>query len=72
MKKVGIDHVGISSDFNDGGGVIGWENVGDSRNVTAELISRGYSDQDIAKLWGGNFLRVWGEVQRLSTVAANP
>ncbi|MCY1332827.1 Membrane dipeptidase [compost metagenome] len=72
VKKVGIDHVGISSDFNDGGGVIGWENVGDSRNVTAELISRGYSDQDIAKLWGGNFLRVWGEVQRLSTVAANP
>ncbi|GLK61115.1 MULTISPECIES: dipeptidase [Azotobacter] len=66
VKKIGIDHVGISSDFNDGGGVIGWENVGDARNVTAELIQRGYSDEDIAKLWGGNFLRVWEQVQNAS------
>ncbi|WP_193076023.1 dipeptidase [Pseudomonas sp. FME51] len=64
VKKIGIDHVGISSDFNDGGGVVGWENVGDTRNVTAELIQRGYSDEDIAKLWGGNFLRVWEQVQQ--------
>ncbi len=64
VKKIGIDHVGISSDFNDGGGVIGWENVGDARNVTAELIQRGYSDEDIAKLWGGNFLRAWEAVER--------
>lgn len=63
VKKIGIDHVGISSDFNDGGGVKGWKNVGDTRNVTAELIQRGYSDEDIAKLWGGNFLRVWEQVQ---------
>lgn len=66
VKKIGIDHVGISSDFNDGGGVIGWENVADTRNVTAELIQRGYSDEDIAKLWGGNFLRVWESVQALA------
>lgn len=64
VKKIGIDHVGISSDFNDGGGLNGWENVGDTRNVTAELIQRGYSDEDIAKLWGGNFLRVWERVQQ--------
>ena len=64
VKKIGIDHVGISSDFNDGGGVNGWENVADTRNVTAELIQRGYSDEDIAKLWGGNFLRVWEQVQQ--------
>ncbi|TBU72295.1 membrane dipeptidase [Pseudomonas daroniae] len=64
VKKIGIDHVGISSDFNDGGGIIGWENVGDTRNVTAELIQRGYSDEDIAKLWGGNFLRAWEQVQK--------
>ncbi|SDI16495.1 Zn-dependent dipeptidase, dipeptidase homolog [Pseudomonas flavescens] len=63
VKKIGIDHVGISSDFNDGGGIIGWENVADTRNVTAELIQRGYSDEDIAKLWGGNFLRAWEAVQ---------
>lgn len=67
VKKIGIDHVGISSDFNDGGGVIGWENAGDARNVTAELIQRGYSDEDIAKLWGGNFLRAWETVERAAT-----
>lgn len=63
VKKIGINHVGISSDFNDGGGVNDWENVGDTRNVTAALIQRGYSNEDIAKLWGGNFLRVWEQVQ---------
>lgn len=63
VKKIGIDHVGIGSDFNDGGGLADWKDVGDNRNVTAELIRRGYSDADIAKLWAGNFLRVWGEVQ---------
>ncbi len=41
----------------------GWKDVSEIRNVTAELITRGYSDADIAKLWGGNFLRAWGEVQ---------
>ncbi|WP_437883874.1 dipeptidase [Pseudomonas sp. LRF_L74] len=63
VKKIGIDHVGISSDFNDGGGVVGWDSVADIRNITAELIQRGYSDEDIAKLWGGNFLRAWEQVQ---------
>lgn len=72
VKKIGIDHVGISSDFNDGGGVIGYQNVGESRNVTAELIQRGYSDEDIAKLWGGNFLRVWDTVQRAAKPANTP
>lgn len=69
VKKIGIDHVGISSDFNDGGGVKGFNDVGEIRNVTAELIERGYAEADIAKLWGGNFLRVWGEVQ---AAAARP
>jgi len=63
VKKIGIDHVGIASDFNHGGGVIGWDNEGEGPNVTAELLHRGYSEKDIAKLWGGNFLRVWGEAQ---------
>lgn len=71
VKKIGIDHVGISSDFNDGGGVIGWQNVSQNRNVTAELIQRGYSDEDIAKLWGANFLRVW-EAARLAAKAVAP
>lgn len=68
VKKMGIDHVGISSDFNDGGGLNGWKDVSEIRNVTAELLSRGYSEADIAKLWGGNFLRVWEQVQK----AAHP
>jgi microsomal dipeptidase-like Zn-dependent dipeptidase len=64
VKKIGMDHVGIASDFNHGGGVAGWQNEGEAQNVTVELLRRGYSERDIAKLWGGNFLRVWGEAQR--------
>ena len=64
VKKIGIDHVGISSDFNDGGGLDGWKDVSETRNVTAELLQRGYSEADIAKLWGANFLRVWDTVQK--------
>ncbi|UUQ65878.1 pyoverdine-tailoring dipeptidase-like protein PvdM [Pseudomonas fuscovaginae UPB0736] len=64
VKKIGIDHVGISSDFNDGGGIDGFKDVSEARNVTAELLQRGYSEADIAKLWGGNFLRVWDQVQK--------
>ncbi|KOP53252.1 Renal dipeptidase [Pseudomonas tremae] len=63
VRKIGIDHVGISSDFNDGGGVKGFNDVSEIRNVTAELIERGYAEADITKLWGGNFLRVWEQVQ---------
>jgi len=64
VKRIGVDHVGIASDFNHGGGVTGWQNEGEAQNVTAELLRRGYSERDIAKLWGGNFLRVWGEAQK--------
>lgn len=64
VKRIGIDHVGIASDFNHGGGVDGWQNEGEAQNVTAELLRRGYTEQDIAKLWGGNFLRVLGEAQQ--------
>ncbi|UUN91061.1 pyoverdine-tailoring dipeptidase-like protein PvdM [Pseudomonas extremorientalis] len=71
VRKIGIDHVGLASDFNDGGGVQGWNNVGEIRNVTAELIQRGYSEADIAKLWGGNFLRVWDQVQKAAKPLAN-
>ncbi len=64
VKRIGIDHVGISSDFNHGGGVAGWQNEGEAQNVTVELLRRGYSERDIAKLWGGNFLRAWAQAQR--------
>ncbi len=59
VKLAGIDHVGIASDFGGGGGVAGWEDALETGNVTAELARRGYSEADIAKLWGGNLLRVW-------------
>jgi len=66
VQLVGVDHVGISSDFDGGGGVEGWNNAAESLNVTTELVSRGYSEEDIAKLWGGNLIRVWREVERIA------
>jgi microsomal dipeptidase-like Zn-dependent dipeptidase len=65
VRLIGIDHVGLSSDFNHGGGVIGYANVGDGPNVTRELLKRGYSEEDIGKLWGRNFLRVLKEVEKV-------
>ncbi|MFA6114714.1 MAG: dipeptidase [Sphingomonas sp.] len=59
VKRIGIDHVALSSDFNHGGGVTGWADVGETANVTAELKRRGYTSEQIDKLWGGNVLRVW-------------
>ncbi|MBW8891205.1 MAG: dipeptidase [Burkholderiales bacterium] len=63
VKRIGIDHVGLSSDFNHGGGVVGWANEGEAANVTAELVRHGYSEADIGKLWGGNYLRVFKAVE---------
>jgi membrane dipeptidase len=61
VKVAGIDHVGISSDFDGGGGVDGWRDASETFNVTLELVKRGYSEDDIRKLWGANALRVMGE-----------
>lgn len=66
VKVAGIDHVGIASDFDGGGGITGWMDASQTRNVTDALRRRGFSDADIAKLWGGNLLRVWGEVERVA------
>ena len=63
VKLMGIDHVGISSDFDGGGGVKGWNDASETFNVTLELVKRGYSEEEIAKLWGQNLLRVLDEVQ---------
>lgn len=62
VRKIGVDHVGISSDFDGGGGVVGWNDASETLNVTLELVRRGYSEGDIAKLWGGNLLRVMDAV----------
>lgn len=66
VEKIGIDHVGISSDFDGGGGIEGWADVSESLNVTVELVKRGYTEEDIAKLWGENLLRVLDQVQEVS------
>lgn len=58
VRRIGLEHVGISSDFDGGGGFTGWRDASESANVTAELVRRGYGATDIAALWGGNFLRV--------------
>jgi membrane dipeptidase len=66
VRLIGIDHVGISSDFDGGGGVTGWMDASETLNVTKELVRRGYSEEDIAKLWSGNLLRVWRDVERVA------
>lgn len=66
VEKIGIDHVGISSDFDGGGGIDGWEDAGETFNVTLELVKRGYSEEEVDKLWSGNLLRVLDEVQAVA------
>ena len=66
VKLIGIDHVGISSDFDGGGGVTGWNSASETFNVTLELVRRGYTEEQIAKLWSGNLLRVWAEVEKVA------
>lgn len=65
VKMVGIDHVGISSDFDGGGGIEGWNSAAEAFNVTLELVRRGYTEKQIGKIWSGNLLRVWGEVDKV-------
>ncbi len=64
VQVAGIDHVGLASDFDGGGGITGWKDASETRNVTTALRRNGFSDADIAKLWGGNLLCVWREVER--------
>ncbi len=66
VKKIGIDHVGISSDFDGGGGVEGWDDASETLNVTIELVRRGYTKNQIAKIWSGNLLRVLDRVQKVA------
>ena len=70
-NKIGIDHVGISSDFDGGGGIEGWQDASETFNVTLELVKRGYTEQEISKIWSGNLLRVLDEVQEISSKLKN-
>ncbi|MBO6575076.1 MAG: dipeptidase [Rhodothermales bacterium] len=66
VETIGVDHVGISSDFDGGGGVKGWNDASETFNVTLELVRRGYTEEEIGKLWSGNLLRVLDEVQAVA------
>jgi membrane dipeptidase len=66
VKLIGVEHVAISSDFDGGGGVEGWNNARETFNVTLELVRRGYTKAQIAALWSGNTLRLWSEVEAVS------
>lgn len=66
VKKMGIEHVGISSDFDGGGGIEGWEDASETFNVTLELVRRGYTKKQIEMIWSGNLLRVLDEVQKVA------
>tara|TARA_R110002072_G_scaffold118631_1_gene250742 strand:- start:153055 stop:154284 length:1230 start_codon:yes stop_codon:yes gene_type:complete len=66
VENIGIDHVGISSDFDGGGGIEGWSDASETFNVTLELVKRGYSEKEIEQLWSGNLLRVLDEVEAVA------
>ena len=63
VKRIGIDHAGIGTDFNHGSGIKGFGDESEAFNVTRELVRRGYDEPQIAKIWGGNFLRVFRQVE---------
>lgn len=66
VKRIGVDHVGIGTDFNHGAGIDGFNDEGDAPNVTRELVRRGYTEEQIRQIWGGNFLRVFRRVQAVA------
>jgi membrane dipeptidase len=66
VDKIGIRHVGISSDFDGGGGIEGWSDASETFNVTLELVKRGYTEDEIEMLWSGNLLRVLDEVEAVA------
>ena len=67
VKLIGIDHVGIASDFDGGGGIDGWNSAAETFNVTLELVRRGYTEEQIGKIWSGNLLRVWREAEQVAS-----
>jgi membrane dipeptidase len=66
VDLIGIDHVGIGTDFDGGGGVPGFNDASEALNLTVELVRRGYTEEEIQKIWGGNLLRAWREVERVA------
>jgi membrane dipeptidase len=73
VNRIGIDHVGLSSDFyNYSFSLDGWRDASETRNVTQELVRRGYAVEEIGKIWSGNALRVWSEVEEVAATGRIP
>lgn len=68
VKVAGINHVGIGTDFDGGGGVEDCYDVSEMANITIELVKRGYTEEEIEKIWGGNFMRVFREIEKLKSI----
>jgi membrane dipeptidase len=66
VNLIGVEHVGISSDFGGGGGVTGWNNAAETFNVTLELVRRGYTETQIGLIWGGNVLRILAAAEQVA------
>jgi membrane dipeptidase len=66
VRRIGIEHVGLSSDFDGGGGVEGWQNAAETAGLTAALERRGYGARELGLLWSGNFLRIWRQAQAIA------
>lgn len=66
VNLIGVEHVGISSDFGGGGGITGWNNAAETFNVTLELVRRGYTEEQIGMIWGGNVLRILAAAEQVA------
>jgi membrane dipeptidase len=66
VDLIGIDHVGVGTDFDGGGGIPGFNDASEASNLTVELVRRGYTEDEIRKIWGGNLLRAWREVEAVA------
>jgi membrane dipeptidase len=68
VQVIGVDYVGIGTDFDGGGGIDGCKTVADMKNITVELVRRGYTKNDIEKIWGGNVMRVLRDVEKTAAI----
>ncbi|KXV75084.1 diguanylate cyclase, partial [Gluconobacter japonicus] len=68
-ERIGVRHVGVSSDFDGGGGIPGWEDATETRNVTRALQAAGFGPDDLSAIWGGNMLRLMEKAEQASISA---
>jgi membrane dipeptidase len=72
VQLIGVDHVGIGTDFDHGAGIVGYRDASESQNLTRSLLERGYTADEIARIWSGNFMRVFRDVEAAARSAGNP